>query len=100
MPISHAISMSTKSLLYIVMFLQSILRTFFERKGLTKKATNCLNVRAQLHLQRFMAYDNCHRHSGADASGPSTPTEVFDCVVCYTSCPARARHRAQSQSLL
>src|SRR5712692_8301286 len=47
-----------------------------------------------------MAYDNCHRHSGTEASGPSTTTEVSDCVVCYNSCPARARQRAQSQSLL
>lgn len=39
---------------------QSILRTFFERQGLTKKATNCLNVSVQLHLKRFMAYDKCH----------------------------------------
>jgi hypothetical protein len=38
----------------------AILRTFFERKGLTRTATNCLNVSAQLHHKRFMAYDNCH----------------------------------------
>jgi hypothetical protein len=29
----------------------SILRTFFERKGVTKKATPCLNVSAQLHFK-------------------------------------------------
>ncbi|MDP9179650.1 MAG: hypothetical protein M3O61_18410, partial [Gemmatimonadota bacterium] len=29
----------------------TILRTFFERKGVTKKATTCLNVSAQLHFK-------------------------------------------------
>jgi len=31
-----------------VTFNQAILRTFFERKGLTEKATNCLNLSVQL----------------------------------------------------
>jgi hypothetical protein len=41
-------------------FCWSILRTFFERKGITKPATACLNVSAQLPLNRVMAYDTCH----------------------------------------
>jgi hypothetical protein len=40
-------------------FLKTILRTFFEREGLTRKAMNCLNVSVQLYFERFMAYDNC-----------------------------------------
>ena len=37
----------------------AILRTFFERHGVTEKATSCLNVSVQLHHKRFIAYDNC-----------------------------------------
>ena len=54
---------------------------FLERKGLTKKATNWLNGSAQLQITRFMAYDNCHLHSEADAWGPSTTTAVSCCVI-------------------
>src|SRR5882724_2347035 len=70
----------------------SILQTFFERKGLTRTVTNCLNMSAQPHCKRFMAYDNCQRYFAADACDSSTTTEVPYCVVCHDPCPPWARH--------
>jgi hypothetical protein len=42
-----------------VKLLQTILRTDFEQKGLTKQVRNCLNVGVQLPLKRFLTDDNC-----------------------------------------
>src|SRR3954463_5613939 len=78
----------------------AILRTFFEREGLTKKATNCLNMSAQPHCKRFMAYDNCQRYFAADVCGSSTTTEVLGCVIFHDPCPPWARHLSESESLL
>jgi hypothetical protein len=79
---------------------EAILRTFFERKGVTKKATPCLNMSAQLYSKQGMAYDNCPGHSEADASGESTTTKVSGGAVCHDPGLAGPRHGAQSESLL
>jgi hypothetical protein len=43
----------------ILGLVHAILRTFFERTRLAKKAKNWLNVSVQIHVQQLMAYDNC-----------------------------------------
>src|SRR4051812_23702912 len=78
----------------------TLIRAFFERKGLAKKATNCLNMSAQSHCKRFMAYDNCQRYFAAEACGSSTTTEGSGCVICYDPCPSWARHVSESESVL
>jgi hypothetical protein len=81
-------------------YYMTILRTFFERKGVTQKATTCLNMSVQLYPKQGMAYDNCHRHFEADASGESTTTKVSGGAVYYDPSLAGPRHGAQSESLL
>jgi hypothetical protein len=82
-------------------FYISILRTFFERRGVTKKATTCLTVSTQLHFfMQGMAYDNCHGHSEADAGSESTTTEVSSGAVCDNPGFAGTCHGTHSESLV
>src|SRR5882672_8960795 len=56
----------------------TILRTFFERKGLTNEATTWLNVviASHSHFNWCMAYDNGQRHPETHARARSTTAEV------------------------
>src|SRR5918911_3320153 len=83
-------------------FLFAILRTFFERKGLTNKATHWLNmvVASYFHLNWCMAYDTCQRHPDPHARARSTTAEVPCHVVRHHPCAAWSRHLPQPESLL
>src|SRR5215470_6283883 len=74
----------------------------FERKGLTTKATNWLNVgvESHSHWNRCMAYDNCQRHPETDAWARSTPAQVPGHVVCHDPCATRSRQLSQPESLV
>src|SRR6266851_4402725 len=78
----------------------SILRTFFERKGLSKKATNWLSGSVQLYFSRLLAYDNWQCHSEAEACGPSTAAAVPGRGVCHDPGLAWPRHLAPPAPLL
>src|SRR5207248_3018819 len=80
----------------------AILRTFFERKGLTNETTNWLNVviESHSHFNRGMAYDNGPRHPEADARARSTAAEVPCHVVRHDPRAARPRQLPQLESLL